>query len=130
MMRIAHLGVSLLLAMPAAMFGKTPTSNIVIEGTGLRVPIAITDPKVLSGFRVWSGPVTRRNESDSFIVDWSQGPVPIREQGLQLYRVSFYVQLEPARHELVYVVSYGYDLRSATVTCTCRAGARMGIDSM
>ncbi|HKW35060.1 MAG TPA: hypothetical protein VJN92_18760 [Candidatus Acidoferrum sp.] len=105
----AYLGVSLLLAMPAAMFAKAPTSKIIIEGGGLRKPIAITDPKVLSGFRIWSGPGTSGNESESLIIDWSQGPVLIPQEGLERYRVSFYVQFEPGRQSLVYLVSYVYD---------------------
>lgn len=104
-----YLGVCLLLAMPAPMCGKAATSKIIIEGAGLGGPAAITDPKVLSSFRVWSGPGTSGNESESFIADWFHGPVLISQEGLQLYRVSFYVQFEPGREQLVYVVFYAYD---------------------
>lgn len=105
----AHLGVSLLLAMPAAMFGTALTSKIIIEGSTLRVPVAIADAKILGRFRVWSGPGTSGNESESFIVDWSQGPILISTERSQRYRVSFYVQLEPRREQLFYVVFYMYD---------------------
>lgn len=103
------IGMGLLLAIPVILLGKGSTSKVIIEGNGLRAPVTITDAKVLSSFRVWSGPGTSGNETESFVVDWSQGPIPISKKDAQRYTVSFYVQLEPKREQLVYVVFYVYD---------------------
>jgi hypothetical protein len=107
------LSISVLLVGPSLSFAKGKIVRIVIEGTSLPKPIEIVDPKVLANFNVWAGPGTNSTSpgfnanAPSFIVDWSQGPVAEVPQGLQKYRVSFYVNAQDER--VAYVVVYGYD---------------------
>jgi len=95
--------------MPPTLLAKAATSKIVIEGSDLDRPIEISDPKVLRDFRIWAGPGTSSNEGQSLIIDWSQGTIGAPQKELQRYRVSFYVQLAPEKHAVVYKVLYAYD---------------------
>src|SRR5262249_34320615 len=74
---------------------------------GLATPVEITDPKTLSKFQVWTGPGTSSNESESFIVNWSPGPVAERPSGLERYEVRVYVKCP--KECLMYVVFYEYN---------------------
>jgi hypothetical protein len=103
----ALLSFFLTISIPAPLFAKADTIKITISGTGLRTPIEITDPKILTNFRVWTGPGTSSNEAKGFIVDWSQGPVAERPKTVRRYQVSFYAKLPNER--LIYVVFYEYD---------------------
>src|ERR1700732_251457 len=97
-----------MLTVPAPMFAKGETVKITITGTGLATPIEITDPKIRD-FSVWSGAgasVNGNEETEGFIVDWSQGVVAERPNGLQHYEVAFYAANPDTR--LVYVVAYEY----------------------
>lgn len=92
----------------APLFAKGATVRITIQGPGLRMPVEITDPTILSHFRVWTGPGTSSNESEGLIVNWARGAIAERPNWLDRYEVSFYAKLE----RLVYVVSYEYDSAS------------------
>jgi hypothetical protein len=105
----ALLAALLLIAVPTQLFAKADTFKIIIKGADLNAPIEITDPQILKNFRVWTGRGTSSNESRSFIIDWSQGPVTERAKDLRRYEVSFYAKRPEER--LIYVVFYGYDLR-------------------
>jgi len=99
----------LMLWIPSGLLAKAATSRIIIRGSDLNTPIEISDPKVLKDFRVWAGPGTSSNEGQSLIIDWSQGMIGAPPKDLQLYSVSFYVQLAPEKYGLVYKVLYAYD---------------------
>ena len=102
------LGVFLLLAIPAQLFAKAKTDKITITGAGLKVPIEITDPNIVSSFQVWSGAGTSADaQPRSFIVDWSKGQAAEPPKGLPRYEVSFWAKLSEER--VVYVVQYEYD---------------------
>jgi len=111
--RLAFLFVFLLLVIPAQVFAKADISKITIQGGDLKTPIAITDPKTLATFDIWSGPGTsgwisaHPKEADRFLIDWSHG-VTERPQRLQRYQVSFYAKWPTER--VIYVVFYEYDL--------------------
>jgi len=97
---------------PSQLFAKAETSKITIEGADLKAPIEITDQKVLRDFSVWAGPGTAVNgtpssEANAFVINWAQGPVAERPQGLQRYQVSFYAKLPAERR--IYVVFYECD---------------------
>lgn len=96
-----------LLAIPAQLFAKGVTLKIIIRGGDLKAPIEITDSKVLANFIVWAGPGTSPNETEAFIIDWSDGPGAERPKGLPRYEISFYAKHPEER--LVYVVFYEYD---------------------
>jgi len=88
MKRLLAISVTCLLMVVAArLFAKADTVKVTIKGADL--PIEITDPKVLAGFRVWTGPGTSSNEAKAFIIDWSQDPAAERPKGLQRYEVHF-----------------------------------------
>ena len=102
------LSVSLLSFGAPPLSAKGETVRIVVEGADLPKPLDITDAKILANFNVWMGPGTSsKPNSPSFIVDWSQGPVRDIPKGLQLYRVSFYVNSE--KEHLAYVVFFADD---------------------
>jgi len=109
--RLAFLFV-FLLVIPAQVFAKSDLSKITIQGGDLKTPIAITDPKTLATFDIWSGPgtsgwiSTSRKEADKLVIDWSYG-VAKQPQGLQRYQVSFYAKWPAER--VIYVVFYEYD---------------------
>jgi hypothetical protein len=73
----------------ARLFAKADTIKVTIKGADLNTPVEITDPKVLTSFRVWTGPGTSSNEAKAFIIDWSQGPAAERPKGLQRQEVHF-----------------------------------------
>ncbi len=97
----------LLILAPVQSFAKVETAKITIAGADLRNPIDITDPKILSHFRVWDGLGTSSVEANSFIIDWSKGPAAEPPSRFKRYQVSFFAKLP--RPQLVYVVFYEYD---------------------
>ncbi len=100
----------LVIGIPAPLFAKGETVEIIIKGADLTTPIEITDPKILRDFNVWAGPGVRVNgkeQTEGFIIDWSQGVAAERPNGLLHYEVSVYAKLQEAR--LVYVVFYDYN---------------------
>jgi hypothetical protein len=108
---LSGLVIPFLLAIPAKLFAKAPTSKIVIKGFNLSAPIEITDPKTLANFSVWAGTGTGCTpcpppNPESFIVDWSQ-PMADHSSGLHHYQVSFYAKMPD--EQLIYVVFYEYD---------------------
>lgn len=104
---------SLLALLPAHLFAKAVTTRVIIEGN--HFTFNITSRKTLARFNVWSGPGTSSNgiastEPQSFIVDWSKGPLATAPQALLPYQVSFYGVLPGEQTEsLLYVVTYAFD---------------------
>lgn len=93
MQRFSLVSLAFLLAfIPSQLFAKAATTQVTIEGNHFKFEIA--NPKMLAPFKVWSGPGTSSNgvastEPQSFIVDWSKGPLAA-PPALPRYRVSFY----------------------------------------
>ncbi len=98
------LAILALMILPMQLSAQRETVQITIKGEDLAVPIELTDPAVIAGFRVWTGPGTSTNEPQGLIVDWSRGVAEPR-QGLQVYEVSFLTTCRNRR----YVVSYLID---------------------
>ena len=129
----AVFAASLLLMAPSQLFAKAETSKITIEGADLKAPIEITDQKVLRDFSVWAGPGTAVNgtpssEANAFVINWAQGPVAERPQGLQRYQVSFYAKLPAERR--IYVVFYEFDPATGRGYVCCPPGVTSGMHSM
>lgn len=110
--RLATVFVCLLLVIPARVFAKGEITKITIQGGDLKTAIAITNPKTLATFELWTGPGTSSwinatpKEADRFVIDWFHG-VTESPQGLQRYQVSFYGKWPAER--VIYVVFYEYD---------------------
>jgi hypothetical protein len=112
-----YVALTILCISSASVSGKGPTTRIVLTAPGLVSPIEIIDSNVLSNFIVWSGPgvlVNSQEQAEGFIVDWRQGVVAQRPDGLPRYEVSFYAKyanrsLEAQHEHLAYVVSYEPD---------------------
>ena len=112
-----YLALTILCFTSASVSGKGPTTRIVLTAPDLASPIEIVDGNVLSSFVVWSGPgveVNSQEQTEGFIVDWPQGVVTERPEGLPQYEVSFYAKhanrpLESQEEHLAYVVSYALD---------------------
>jgi hypothetical protein len=104
------------LSLPALLFAKGDVVCITIKGADLKTPIVITDPNVLMGFPVGTGPGTSSSvpgfnpNAPGFIIDWPHGPIGKPPKGLQRYEVSFYAKWPNER--LIYVVFWEYDPRS------------------
>ena len=120
MKRILALSWIAALTMPVSVVAKGPTSRISIVDTARGTSIEITDPTVLSRFKVWDGPGTysRTNGQDTegmdgFIVDWRSGSLDSRPIDLHRYEVKFYVRRhsEPLE-QLAYTVFYERDSSS------------------
>jgi len=80
----------LLILAPVQSFAKAETAKITIAVADLRNPIDITDPKILSHFRVWDGlgPALSRPIHSS--IDWSKGPAAEPPSRFKRYQVSFF----------------------------------------
>lgn len=99
---------------PIALLAKGETTEITITDTRAGQSISITEPTTLAAFNVWSGRGTFSGSSgheiestEGFIVDWPQGPVASRPNGLRQYEVKFYVRHRNADADrLAYVVLY------------------------
>jgi hypothetical protein len=109
------LGIALIMlwsAAPSRLLAKGTTTKVVIEGPGLSKPVEITDQKILANFNVWAGPGTFSTQpgfnapAPSFIIDWSQGPIPEVSAALEKYQVSFYSKELGERP--IYVVYYAF----------------------
>lgn len=103
---LSFLALSISLGCASRVFAKAPTTKIIISGSDLRRPIEISDPAILTNFRVWTGPGTSSNDKQGLIVDWFQGPLQ-EPRGLRRYQVSFYAGAVP-NERLVYVVYYAF----------------------
>ena len=95
----------LILSVPTPLMAKGKTVKITIKGTDLKIPIQISDPKILENFQVWTGPGTSTADRQSFIIDWSQGPVRKPPESLRRYQVSFHTV---PNDQIVYVVYYAF----------------------
>ena len=106
MMALAVLLNSLLiLTVSTPLLAKGKTVKITIKGADLKTPVEISDPKILTNFRVWTGPGTSSADRQGLIVDWSQGPVREPPQSVRRYQVSFYAD---PKDQIVYVVYYAF----------------------
>jgi hypothetical protein len=99
------LGSLLILSAPAALLAKGKTVKITIKGTDLKIPIRISDPKILENFQVWTGPGTSTDDRQSLIIDWTKGPVSKPPVSLRRYQVSFHTD---PNDQIVYVVYYAF----------------------
>ncbi len=112
-----YIALAILCLASVAVFGKGPTTRIVLTAPSLASPIEIVDSNALNAFAVWSGPgvqVNSQEQTNGFIADWAQGVVTDRPNGLPRYEVSFYAKyanrpLDSQQEHLAYVVSYEPD---------------------
>ena len=95
----------LILSVPTPLLAKGKTVKITIKGANLKTPIEISDPKILANFQVWTGPGTSTADSQSLIIDWSQGPDTKPPESLRRYQVSFHTD---PNEQIVYVVYYAF----------------------
>lgn len=119
MKRVISAAFCLLVIFSAAalVFAKGTTTKITITGAGLQRPVEISDPELLKNFNVWSGPGTFANGvegNEGFIVDWASGAATDRPNGLQTFKLSFYVRyanrpFSEQTDQLAYIVSYAVD---------------------
>lgn len=98
---------------PASVLAKARTVRIDVTSAAFAAPLQITDAEVLYRFRVWNGPGVHINgrpaaAQPGAFIDWRQGAVSDRPEGLDRYEVSFYVEGKDAPR-LAYVVTYAYD---------------------
>jgi hypothetical protein len=99
---------------PVALLAKGETTRITITDNRTGQSISLTEPVTLAAFNVWSGHGTfsgstgREVEStEGFIIDWPEGQVASRPNGLRQYEVKFYVRYRNgATEQLAYVVLY------------------------
>jgi hypothetical protein len=92
---------------PVFLAAKGPMVKISIGG--LASPLEITDPAI-SQFNPYAGPGVTVNgieQTEGFIVNWSEGIVAAPPTSLPRYDVSFYVGLP--ENGLAYVVKYVFD---------------------
>jgi hypothetical protein len=102
------LSALLILSASTPLLGKERTVKISISGAGLKSPIEISDPKILTNFSVWTGPGTSTADQQGFIIDWSKGPVRESTKTLRSYQVAFYAGAPP-NEQVVYVVYYAFN---------------------
>lgn len=102
--------VLVLLLGPSPLAAKGKTTKIVIQGQDLSMPIEIADANRVEKFQIWTGPGTSSNQSQSFIVDWSAGPIKELPKDVKHYEVSFYVNEHHLDERVAYVVIYAVDL--------------------
>lgn len=91
------------LALPIVVWSKGETIQIQIEGGDLALPIEITDPAIVSKFNIWNGPGVSTstygvpdppayldpNRTAGRFIDWPEGIVETRPEGLDRYRITF-----------------------------------------
>jgi hypothetical protein len=95
----------LILSAPTPLVAKGKIVKITIKGADLKTPIEISDPKTVANFQVWTGPGTSTADSQSLIINWSQGPVRKPPESLRRYQVSFHTD---PNDQIVYVVYYAF----------------------
>jgi hypothetical protein len=97
------LSALLVLSVPTQLLAKGRTVKITISGAGLKTPIEISDPEILTNFTVWT-----RTTGHGLIIDWSQGPVRETPNTVRAYQVAFYAGVSP-NERIVYVVYYVFN---------------------
>ncbi len=101
---------------------KGRTVKITIKGAGVAKEITSA---AVQEFGVWEGPGVRLNgleQTEGFIIQWSQGIVTALPTGLQNYEVSFYTgcdawsepNCQSSEPLLTYIVTYAYDPTTQT----------------
>src|SRR5262245_35422404 len=112
-MKFAITGALIVVLLTASLSAKFATTKVTLTDTASGRSIEVTDPAVLKNFNVWSGPGTYSNGIEAtrgFIIDWPEGVVSHRPNGLHRYQVTFFVNFDrPPREEAVYVVFYEFD---------------------
>ena len=94
------LSALLVLSVSAPLLAKERTVKITISGAGLKTPIEISDPEIVTNFTVWT-----RTADHGLIIDWSQGPARETPNTVRKYQVAFYAGASP-NERIVYVVYY------------------------
>jgi hypothetical protein len=97
------LSALLVLSVPTPLLAKGRTVKITISGAGLKTPLEISDPEILTNFTVWT-----RTAGHGLIIDWSQGAVREASNTARKYQVAFYAGASP-NERIVYVVYYVFD---------------------
>jgi hypothetical protein len=92
---------------PRPLSAEDCLERITIKGPGLAAPIEINDQSIARYFNVWTGLGTSTHEPEGMIVNWAQGAVAERPQGLTRYEVSFYWN-RITNEGPAYVVFYEY----------------------
>jgi hypothetical protein len=95
----------LMAMMPIELQAKGNTKTIIITGSRLAGPISITDPAVLEGFNVWTGPGASSNELESLNVNWAGGAVE-PPKDIPTFTVSF---VTTRTNPGTYIVRYALD---------------------
>jgi len=103
----------IMLGASALVTAKGITTRVRITGATLAQPVELTQPDVLQGFNVWSGPGTFLNDveaTEGFIVDWAAGVTEPPLTG-ESFDVSFYIMdanrtASREQERLAYVVRF------------------------
>jgi len=85
--------VALLAFSPA--HAKAPTAQVTITGPKLNLPLNLSDEAV-TNVNVWAG----------HFIDWKAGAVGLPRANSLLYRVHFWVQVDPNDIRMMYVLNY------------------------
>jgi len=118
----------LILSVPTPLLAKGKTVKITIKGANLKTPIEISDPKILANFQVWTGPGTSTADSQSLIIDWSQGPVTKPPESLRRYQVSFHTETHMTK-SFMWSITRAVSALSRVMSI-CPANLMNGPDSM
>ena len=92
-----------ILALPILAWPKGETIQFDIDGSDLATPIEMTDPAIVSKFSIWNGPGVSTssygvpdppayldpNRPVGRFIDWPEGIVETRPEGLDRYQVTF-----------------------------------------
>src|SRR5258708_40357799 len=80
---------------PAPVCAKGIRTKVIIKGTSRAAPVEITNAEI-KDFTPWAGPGVTINgvkQTEGFIIDWKQGPLPTRPSELPRYDAPFYCKL-------------------------------------
>lgn len=99
------------LAFPLA-HAKAPTAQVTITGPKLDAPLHLSD-KAVTDANVWAG----------HFIDFGAGAVGLPHPDSLLYRVHFWVQLDPNDIRMMYVLNYQW-LADSDRAIVCLPGRR------
>ena len=112
--RVAAIACLGLICATGTAWPKGAIIRIVIDGVDLQAPIELTDPGLLEGFTIWSGPgvhgwdmlqTSPKPDDATFIVDWQQGVFEDPPEGMQDYEVRIHIadrQAPQNTYEVIY----------------------------